>query len=362
MSITKMDTYSPLVLAKLRKELILSDGFVFNTDYEGDPVGGAVKIPVSDTEVGVSNYNTASGISPETVSNTYKTITITNDVAVNTVIDGYEATTVPYNILAERLDSAGYSLAYKEDTIGGNALITQGKAKNVTSLTKDNIYNTLVDVRADMSKDNVPFDNKRYCLATPDTLSLILKSPEFISASDLGDEVKENGIVGRIAGFNVKEWNCSTANVAFVCGHPKYATKIRAWKQPIGVYDLNGSANYVGASAVKGRLVVEAAVLRDKGVRPVFSPTTIALTPTALTGEDTGKYKITCSATDSGTLKYVVLSSGDELPVYGLADTGYTSFISNSTKITASAGKIIVIGEFNSDSKLIAFGAYSVEA
>ena len=35
------ERYSSLILAKLRKELVLKDGIVFNNDYEGDPVAGA---------------------------------------------------------------------------------------------------------------------------------------------------------------------------------------------------------------------------------------------------------------------------------------------------------------------------------
>ncbi|MBQ6518203.1 MAG: hypothetical protein IJI14_05755 [Anaerolineaceae bacterium] len=49
MAHTLQERYSALVLAKLRKELILKDGIIFNNDYEGNPIAGAVKIPVPDT-------------------------------------------------------------------------------------------------------------------------------------------------------------------------------------------------------------------------------------------------------------------------------------------------------------------------
>lgn len=57
----KQERYSSLILAKVRKLLRLKDGIVFNNDYEGDPVAGAVKIPVRDDEVVVSDYDTANG-------------------------------------------------------------------------------------------------------------------------------------------------------------------------------------------------------------------------------------------------------------------------------------------------------------
>lgn len=59
---TPQERYSDLVLAKIRAEQVLSDGFVFNNDYEGNPTAGAVKIPVRDEEVAVSDYDRANGI------------------------------------------------------------------------------------------------------------------------------------------------------------------------------------------------------------------------------------------------------------------------------------------------------------
>ena len=38
------ERWSKLVLAKLRQELVLKDGVVFNNDYEGSPAAGVVKI------------------------------------------------------------------------------------------------------------------------------------------------------------------------------------------------------------------------------------------------------------------------------------------------------------------------------
>ena len=49
------ERYSSLVLAKMRAENILKDGIIFNNDYEGDPVSGAVKVPVRDDEVKVGD-------------------------------------------------------------------------------------------------------------------------------------------------------------------------------------------------------------------------------------------------------------------------------------------------------------------
>ena len=74
--------YSKLVSAKLRNELVLRDGIVFNNDYEGNPVAGNVKIPVRDTEVQVSDYDKANGIQATNGSTSYVDLRISKDKAV----------------------------------------------------------------------------------------------------------------------------------------------------------------------------------------------------------------------------------------------------------------------------------------
>ena len=100
---TLQDRYSPLVDAKLRNTLVTKDNLIFNNRYEGNPKAGKVKIPVRDTEAEVSKYDRANGLSPKAGGTTYLDLDIDNDVAVNELIDGYEASAVPDGIVAERL-------------------------------------------------------------------------------------------------------------------------------------------------------------------------------------------------------------------------------------------------------------------
>ncbi len=246
MAHAKQERYSSLINAKLRKELVLKDGIVFNNDYEGDPTTGAVKIPQRDTEVTVGNYNTASGIDLSTGSTEYITVTINKDKAVNEVIDGYEAEAVPDNLAADRLDSAAYSLAATLDNDGATELLNDGTALNYEQITKDNAYSAMVDVRTEISKANVPNDGRRYALVTPDFFALLLKSPELIGLSNLGDDVKQTGALGKIAGLIVYEWNDSTAGLSAICGHPRFATRVNEWKVPVRINTLTNT--HIGAS------------------------------------------------------------------------------------------------------------------
>lgn len=336
----KSERYSKLVLAKLRKELVLKDGVVFNTDYEGDPKAGAVKIPVRDNEVAVSDYDIANGITATVGSTTYVTVPINHDVAVNEIIDGYDAAAVPDNLVADRLDSAAYSLAAKIDDEAASVLLAGSTATGIASLSESNIYAEIVNLRTALSKDNIPA-NGRFLLVTPDTLALLLKCNEFIAASALGDEVKESGVIGRVAGFNVIEWNDSTANLAMVAGHPMFATRVREFSVPVGVTDLKGSGKYIGASAVQGRMVFMHKVTRSKGIRAAYTPAVLGLTAAA--ASTSGKTVVTVAGA-SGSCKYTV--NPTTRAAFG-ATYGGTAITSGSTQIAASAGDVIEVVELD---------------
>lgn len=346
------ERFSKLVLAKLRKDLKLKDGVVFNNDYEGSPSAGAVKIPKRDTEVVVSDYDKANGITGSTGGTSYETMNIDKDKAINEIIDGYDAKSVPDGIVAERLDSATYAMALAMDTDGANTLLAGSTPTAVAQLTKDNIYGTIVDVRKAMTKANIPDDGKRFLLVTPDAAALILKSPEFIRASDLGDEVIKNGAIGKIAGFIVIEWNDSTPGLMMIAGHPRFATRATEFAVPVHIQDLNGSGKYIGASAVQGRKVYGHKVLRSVAIRAVYSPT--ALTVTCAADSTAGKTVATVSG-NTGSLYYRVLGN-NERAVYGADTTGFTALTSGTTKIAASQGDIIEVAEVDSNTKIIAVG------
>lgn len=257
MAHTPQERYSQLVDLKLRDVIVKKDGVIFNNRYEGDPKAGVVKVPVRDTEVAIGDYSKTNGATATHGDTTYLDVTIDKDKAVNEIIDGYDAAAVPDNLVADRLDSAAYSLALqieKDATVALEGAATQ--YDDTTALTKDTIYEKVVGVRTKMSKAKVPNDGRRFLLVTPDTYALLLTSPEFIKASDLGDAVVQTGAVGRIAGFNVYEDNTLTeATTEFIAGHPDWCTRVNEWAVPVHLQDISGSGKYIGASAVQGRRI-----------------------------------------------------------------------------------------------------------
>lgn len=353
------ERYSKLVLAKMRNEQVLADGVVFNNDYEGDPASGAVMVPVRDKEVSARDYNKAKGISAEEGDTQYRRILITKDVAVNEVIDGYDAKSVPDGIVAERLDSAGYSLAARQDDDGATALIEGGTHVSIEAVSTINVYDVVVSLRTKMSKAKVPSrDKKRYLLVTPDFHELLLRNEHFVSASALGDNVKQDGVVGRIAGFNVMEWNDDTAGLQCIAGHPRFATRVNAFTSAPHIVDLEGSANYVNASAVKGRYVYDHAVLRKQAIYAVFAPTIIELVRAAFAS---GKVTLTTEAAATATFVYRVNPAKRASYGEDFAALIETNTWESGTEIAAKKGDTVEIIDLDAENKCVAVGYMKVE-
>ena len=267
-------SYANLVDAKLRASLITKS--LFNTKYEGVPTAGAVKIPVRDGEVSVGDYSTTNiGSNAVSYGSTqYLTAVIDADKFVDEYIDGYEADAVPDNLVADRLESAGYSLANGMDTQALTTLVNacEGKDKNGTSFATGDvrkgktgtkiaasasIFDDIVDLGVAMDNAMVPADG-RWLIVTAEAYGELVKSEDFIKQSNLSQELVMSGAVGMIAGFAI--YKCpklKTIKSTFkaIGGHSLFCTRIEAWKVEPKLVDGNGDANVVGGSFIKGRKI-----------------------------------------------------------------------------------------------------------
>ena len=259
MAHANQERWSKLVDAKLRNQLVTRDNYIFNNRYEGDPKAGKVKIPVRDTEVSVKDYNKATGIDPEAGTTTYLELNIDQDEAVNELIDGFDAASVPDGIVADRLDSAGYSLGLSIDKKSIEAL----QAKTAT--TEANAYKLALEAKRVLSRKGVPADG-RFMIVSPEYLEVLMLDEHFIKRGDLSQEMVQAGVAGKIAGFNVFESNnmdyenttrvtSKKTTTEFIAGHPNWCHRVMEWQVPVHLQDLAGSGKYIGASAVQGRKV-----------------------------------------------------------------------------------------------------------
>ena len=251
------ERYSSLILQKLRANTVFLA--LMNRRYEGTPTAGAVKIPVRDGEVTVnSNYNVVNGGSMTTSATEYLTLPIDKDDYVNELIDGYEAAAVPDNLVADRLDSAGYALAKNLDTTLSTMLTTTGNytasAAGNTALTTATAYDAIIDDQVVLKKAHVKVP-EMWLVVAPETTALLLKdTTHFIKASDLGDSFLVNGQVGKIAGMPVIESDNLPTGVEYIIGNSIYAHYVGEWAVLPAIKDL-ADGKHIGASALQGRRV-----------------------------------------------------------------------------------------------------------
>lgn len=273
--------YSNMLLARLRASTVTKDKVIFNTKYQGQPTAGAVKIPYRG-EVSVRDYDMLNGLQPNSGQTKYLTVPINRMKAVNELIPGYVAAAVPDNLVADVLESAGYTLALDSDTTALTLLGNLDTAtydandprygkKAATSTVGDSVFDTIVDARAEQTKKHVnPVG--RYIIASAEGYALLLKDKDnFIKKGDLAQAIVQTGAVGMIAGYAVYESQNMPEGVLFILGHPDYATRILEWQSLPHVVDLEGDANYINTSAVKGLLIEEFAVTHPEAFHIIKS-------------------------------------------------------------------------------------------
>lgn len=262
------ERWSSLVDAKLRQTLVTRDNYIFNTNYEGNPKAGKVKIPVRDTEVTVKDYDKAKGVDLETGTTTYIDLDIDRDKAVNELIDGYDAASVPDNLVADRLDSAGYSMALVMDQDSIGCLETTAGtnvASTKTAATETTAYKEVLAAKTYLGRQGVPQDG-RWLICSPEFMATIMLDDQFIRQGDISQKMKDAGAVGEIAGFAVFESNNllyedtkitsgKKTTTEFIAGHPNWCHRVQEWGVDVHAQDLSGSGNYIGASAVQGRKI-----------------------------------------------------------------------------------------------------------
>ena len=254
------ETYSALVDGKLRAESIFAG--LFNQRHEGIATAGAVKIPVR-AEATVGAYDIAEGGSLANPTTSYEVLVCDNDKYVNELIDGFVAEAVPDGLIADRLDSAGYALADEIDVALISMAAAQGTAFTA-SKKADTVYGTITEAIQKAKKAKVK-PNEMWLAVSNDYALEVINDEHFIRASNLGDAIVENGLLGRINGVLVYESPNVPAGTDFVLGNKVFCHFVPAWAVPVHVADLM-DGKHIGACAVQGRKVYGAKITKPETV------------------------------------------------------------------------------------------------
>jgi len=260
----RKETYANEVLTIARAETNLYDDF--SIDYERDEVTGQINVPTRNGEVKVSDYDILNGIELTQSATDYLPLPIDKDYGVNELIDGYEADAVPDNIVAQRIESAGYSIGLKKENMAIDELMKGTVSSDTTPLTKETAYEKIATEVSNMKKRNMKVGSMRIAVSAETELALLTDEKFSNTAGTLGAELIREGVIGKINGVPVKPNYLMGEEVEFIIYDKRYCQKYEVWKKEPTINDIN-DGKHIGASALQGRQVGGLMVTNALGVQ-----------------------------------------------------------------------------------------------
>ncbi|MBS5879642.1 MAG: P22 coat protein - protein 5 domain protein [Clostridium sp.] len=187
-----------------------------NRNYQGQIAQAGDTVHINSIgAVAVKAYTANSDIAaPDELSTTDQTLVINQCKYFNFQIDDVDAAQAAGEIMDIAMARAAYALADTADAYllgviaagvdSGNVV---GTKASPIALTASNIYENIVKVRMKLDKANVPTAG-RTIVVPPEAYALLLQDDRFAKSDAVaGQEALLNGMVGRIAGFDVFESN-----------------------------------------------------------------------------------------------------------------------------------------------------------
>lgn len=208
------ELWSARLLQGLEKSHVATN--LVNRDYEGQIRNQGDKVNINTlSDVAIKTYTPNSDIaSPDDLTTTKQQLEITEADYFNIQLDDVDRV----QATGELMDTAMRNVAYKmnDRTDGfilgkiasgvdsGNII---GTTESPIQVTKNNIYESIIEMRTKLDKANVPTSG-RTIVIPPEIYALLLQDERFVKSDAVaGQNVLVNGLVGRVAGFDVFESN-----------------------------------------------------------------------------------------------------------------------------------------------------------
>lgn len=227
MSITKAvpEVWAARIKANLLNAHVYGAPGIVNRDYEGDirDFGDTVHI-IGVSPVTIKTYTKDSPIAaPDALTDNETVLTIDQAFYFNFAIDDIDQVQSFPKLMDEASRTAAWGLRDKSDKYISAAMANDALAGNklgaqTVDISNDNGYELLVDLGTKLSQNNAPLEG-RWVVCPPDFYSVILKDDRFLHATATGDNILQNGLVGRVAGFDVYQTNQAPGNNTVIAGH-----------------------------------------------------------------------------------------------------------------------------------------------
>lgn len=204
------ELWSARLLYALEKAHVATN--LVNRNYEGEISNHGDTVQINTIgAITVKSYTKNTDIdAPETLTTTDQTLVIDQAKYFNFQVDDVDKVQAAGELVDTAMGRAAYALADVSDAYllgviaaGAAAGNTIGSAAAPVALTASNVYENIVKLKTKLDKANVP-NTGRTIVVPPDVHSLLLLDDRFAkSTATAGQEALINGLVGRIAGFDV---------------------------------------------------------------------------------------------------------------------------------------------------------------
>lgn len=183
-----------------------------NRNYEGLITGQGDRVKINSIgAINVKTYTKNSDIaSPDDLTTTDQTLIISEAKYFNFQVDDIDAVQANGDLVDSAMKNASYQLADVADKyLLGVMVAGTDSANKLTNvqLTASNIYQKIVEMRTKLDKANVPTAS-RFIVLPPEAYALLLQDQRFVAGGgDQAEATVRNGLVGKVAGFDVYESN-----------------------------------------------------------------------------------------------------------------------------------------------------------
>jgi hypothetical protein len=214
MAITQFvpEIWTSQILRNLRNKLVY--GGLCNRDYEGDiaQFGDTVHI-TSFTDPSVRSYTKNTDISWDLLTDATRALIIDQGDYFAFTVDDIDRRQAMAGFIAKASQGAAYNLAAEVDTyVSGLMVAAVDNGANdlgavVADISDNTGYALFVNLRKTLVKANADADGM-WSVVPPELYAALLQDSRFIKANEAGtDAGLRQGLVGRIAGFDIYESN-----------------------------------------------------------------------------------------------------------------------------------------------------------
>jgi len=229
---------------------------VSNTEVEGTVGFTSVKVYVNDL-ADIANYVPGAGVSVTGDGSSFVTIANLQEKAINELLDGYTVETAPADLVASRLEAALVQMGEQIDKDALAQMVADGTTAVAASGSKPTvatIYSNILLLKLALDNAKAP-RNGRFLIVTPEMENLLLNvDSKVILNTDRGDAIQTEGFVGRLLGFDVFSTVLLPSGTNMVAGQLRGFAFKEGWKVPPRRQNLDGSGQFIGDSAVQGRI------------------------------------------------------------------------------------------------------------